>query len=169
MFYSWTVMYICDFIEPHSLPNSPHPSTLVPFLSRCCRIVPRPVGKWSSTGGHHLVPTLCASLMSMRTSIRAGSVCLLWWSGEYAHTRAHTQTRTHCVVVNKIIRNECSLLSSSQKLNCQLLDLADIFTHSESRYSWVVRRWRWSLCQVDTLCVCVKSITSIEKLIITQN
>lgn len=79
------------------------------LLSRCCRIVPRPVGKWSCTGGLLPVPTLCASLMSMRTSIRAGSVCLLSWSGEC--TVFVSYTLKYLSLVNDIFINadQCSL------------------------------------------------------------
>lgn len=57
--------------------------SLFVVLLRCYRIVPKPAGKWSFTGGHHLVTTLCVSSMFMRTSIRAKSVCLSLWNGEY--------------------------------------------------------------------------------------
>lgn len=63
------------------------------LLSRCYKTVPRPAGKWSFTGGLHLVPTSCASLTFMKTFIRAESVCWLSWSGEYTIFR-HWHSKT---------------------------------------------------------------------------
>lgn len=103
------------------------------LLSRCCRIVPKPVGKWSSTGGHHLVPTLCGSLTFMRTSIRAESVCSLSWSGECLVSMTHIPINNNPWLV--LIQ-----------ININALHYSVLHCFSEMRYIWAGYIWQCAFC-----------------------
>lgn len=83
------------------------------FSSRCCRIVPEPAGKLSSTGGHRLVPTSYASLTSTRTFIKGVNAFWSWWNGEPPHAVRHTTTTFNymvwCGVGKHALRSICRL------------------------------------------------------------